>query len=123
MLLQTLTIAAQVGLPYGPLALGIYLAFVVVSFPDLTVEGSFALGGGTAAMLISNGHNPLLALAAAILIGAAAGSVTGLLHTVLRINPLLAGILTATAAWSINLFVMGSGNIGLFWFHLKFSYP
>jgi putative ABC transport system permease protein len=111
---STLKIALQVGLPYGPLTLGIFLAFVVLSFPDLTVEGSFSLGGGVAAVLISDGHPSAIATIAAMGAGAGAGLVTALLHTRLRINPLLAGILTATGAWSVDLLVMhGLGDIGI----------
>lgn len=113
MLLDTLLIALQVGLSYGPLALAIYLAFIVLSFPDLTVEGSFALGGGTAAALIDGGHGPIVATLGAIAVGSIAGLITASLHVWFRINPLLAGILTATAAWSVNLLVMGRANIGL----------
>jgi putative ABC transport system permease protein len=122
MLVDIFEVAAQVGLQYGPFVLGLYLVFTVLSFPDLTVEGSFALGGGTSATLIFNGHHPLLALAAGLATGAGAGVVTGLLHVRLRINALLAGILTATALWSVNLFVMGRGNIGITQFSTVFTW-
>jgi putative ABC transport system permease protein len=110
---QLLRVAVQVGLQYGPFVIGLYVVFNVMSVPDLTVEGAFALGGGAAAVLISNDHSVFVALAAGVGIGAAAGLVSGLLHVALGLNTLLAGILTATAAWSVNLRVLGRGNIGL----------
>jgi putative ABC transport system permease protein len=108
-----LQVAAQVGLQYGPFVLGLYLVFNVMSVPDLTVEGSFALGMGVAALYVSQDHNVLVALAAGIAIGCLAGLVSALLHVGLGLNTLLAGILAAAASWSVNLAVMGRGNIGL----------
>lgn len=113
MLVELLRVAVQVGLQYGPFVLGLYLVFNVMSLPDLTVEGSFSLGMGAAAVYVTNGHDPVVALLLGASIGAAAGLVTGFLHVGLGINVLLAGILTTTAAWSVDLIVMGRGNIGL----------
>lgn len=112
-MIDILEVAAQVGLQYGPFVVALYLVFVIMSLPDLTVEGSFALGAAASASVVFQDGNPLLALLIAFALGAAAGLVTGLLHTRLRINALLAGILTTTAAWSVSLIVMGRGNIGL----------
>lgn len=97
----------QQGLIFGIMAIGVYLTFRILNFPDLTVDGSFTLGGATAAILIVNGTNPWLATLAAVLAGALAGIITGVLHTKGKINGLLAGILTMIALYSINLRVMG----------------
>ncbi len=101
------------GLAYGLVALGVYLTFRVLSFPDLTVDGSFPLGGAIVAILIVGGVNPWLASLAALGAGLAAGLCTSLLNTKLRINALLAGILMMVALYSINLVVMGRANISL----------
>lgn len=101
------------GLAYAGLALGTYLTLRVLNFPDLTVDGSFALGGGTAAVLISQGTPVPLALGLAILFGCLAGLVTGLIHTRLGVNDLFAGILTTTGLYSITLRLMGRSNIPL----------
>ena len=105
--------AVELGLLYGVVALGVYLTFRVLHFPDLTVDGSFTTGAATAAVLLVNGWSPILATAAGFGAGFIAGAVTGLLHTKGRIDGLLAGILTMIALWSINLRIMGSANIPL----------
>ncbi|MFD1506726.1 ABC transporter permease [Georgenia yuyongxinii] len=106
--------ALELGLIYGLMALGVYLTFRILDFPDLTVDGSFTTGGAVAAILIVGGTNPLLATLAAIAAGLAAGAVTGLLHTKGKINPLLAGIITQIALYSINLRIMGmKANLSL----------
>jgi putative ABC transport system permease protein len=101
------------GLAYGLVALGVYLTFRVLSFPDLTVDGSFPLGGAVAAILIVGGFNPWLATLAALFAGIGAGLATSLLNTQLRINALLSGILVSVALYSINLLIMGRANISL----------
>ncbi len=101
------------GLAYGFVAIGVYLTFRVLAFPDLTVDGSFPLGGAVAAILIINDINPWLATLAALVAGLCAGLATSLLNTKLRINALLAGILMMVALYSINLMIMGRSNIGL----------
>jgi len=101
------------GLVYGIMALGVYLTFRVLNFPDLTVEGSFPLGAAVSATLIVAGVDPLLSIAAATACGLLAGLTTGLLHTKMRISGLLAGILTMTALYSINLRIMGRPNVPL----------
>ena len=98
------------GLAYAGLALGTYLTLRVLNFPDLTVDGSFALGGGTAAVLISNGVPIPVALLVAFGFGCLAGLVTGLIHTRLGVNDLFAGILTTTGLYSITLRLMGRSN-------------
>jgi putative ABC transport system permease protein len=101
------------GLAYGFVAIGVYITFRVLAFPDLTVDGSFPLGGAVAAILIVNGINPWLATTAALVAGICAGLGTSLLNTKLRINALLAGILMMVALYSINLMIMGRANIPL----------
>ncbi|TCP54456.1 putative ABC transport system permease protein [Tumebacillus sp. BK434] len=101
------------GLIFAFLALGVYVTFRILDFPDLTVDGSFTAGGATAATLLAAGVHPVLATIAAVLVGALAGSVTGLLHTKGKINALLAGILTMIALYSVNLRIMGRANVPL----------
>lgn len=106
-------VALELGLLFAIMALGVYLTFRILDFPDLTVDGSYTTGAAVAAVLIINGTNPWLATLAALLSGLVAGLVTGLLHTKGRINPLLAGILTQIALYSINLRIMGRANLPL----------
>ncbi|MFC1921140.1 ABC transporter permease [Chloroflexota bacterium] len=101
------------GLAYGFVAIGVYLTFRVLGFPDLTVDGSFPLGGAVAAVLIASGVNPWLATLAALSAGLLAGTVTSVLNTKLRISALLSGILMMVALYSINLMIMGKANIPL----------
>jgi len=105
--------AIDQGLAYAGLALGVYLTLRVLNFADITVDGSFALGGGSAALLLSQQVAPPLALLAAVALGAVAGTVTGLIHTRLGVNDLFAGILTTTGLYSITLRLMGRSNIPL----------
>lgn len=101
------------GLILSLLALGVLISFRILAFRDLTVDGSIALGGATAAACLSAGWNPWAATAAACLAGALAGAATGVLATKFHINGLLAGILVMTALYSINLRVMGKSNLPL----------
>lgn len=103
----------EVGLIYGVMALGVYLTFRVLNFPDLTVDGSFTTGAATAAIMVVNGWNPVLATLAGFVTGFLAGTITGLLHTKGKIDGLLAGILTMIALWSVNLRIMGGANVPL----------
>lgn len=105
--------AVELGLLYALLALGVYLTFRILDFPDLTVDGSFTTGAAVAAVGIINGYPPLLSTFAGVLAGMVAGVITGLLHTLARINGLLAGIITMIGLYSINLRIMGTANIGL----------
>ena len=102
-----------VGLILALLALGVFISFRIFAFPDITADGSLTLGAAVAAALIVRGYSPWAATAAAMLAGALAGGTTGVLHTRFRINGLLAGILVATALYSVNLHVMGRSNIPL----------
>ncbi|MET0872939.1 MAG: ABC transporter permease, partial [Paeniglutamicibacter terrestris] len=105
--------AVELGLIYAIMALGVYLTFRILDFPDLTVDGSFTSGAATASILIVNGTNPLIATLLAFVVGAVAGIITGLLHTKGKIDGLLAGILTMIALYSINLRIMGKANVSL----------
>ncbi|WP_309082079.1 ABC transporter permease [Zhihengliuella sp.] len=105
--------AVELGLIYAIMALGVYLTFRILDFPDLTVDGSFTTGAATASILIVNGTDPYLATAVSFFVGALAGVITGLLHTKGNIDGLLAGILTMIALYSINLRIMGKANVPL----------
>ncbi|WP_022890781.1 ABC transporter permease [Agromyces italicus] len=105
--------ALELGLLYGIMALGVYLTFRVLNFPDLTVDGSFTTGAAVAASLIVQGVPAPVATLAGAASGAVAGIVTGVLYTKGRIDGLLAGILTMIALWSINLRIMGKSNLPL----------
>jgi putative ABC transport system permease protein len=98
--------AIEQGLIFALLALGVFLTYRILDLPDLTVDGSFTTGGGTAAILLVNGCNPWLATLAGFAAGALAGLITGLLHTKLHIDGLLASILTMIGLYSINLRIM-----------------
>jgi putative ABC transport system permease protein len=108
-----LTTSISEGLVYAFVAIGVFLTFRVLAFPDLTVDGSFVVGGSIAAVMIAAGGNPFLATIAAFAGGLAAGSVTGLLNTKLGIPGLLAGILMMVGLYSVNLLIMGRPNIPL----------
>ncbi|PAT38369.1 ABC transporter permease [Vandammella animalimorsus] len=105
--------ALEIGLIFGLVALGVLISFRILNFPDLTVDGSFPLGGAVAATLISTGKDPFLATFIATLAGALSGFATGWLNVRLKIMDLLAGILMMTALYSINLRIMGKPNVPL----------
>jgi putative ABC transport system permease protein len=111
--INLLSISLYEGLAYGFVALGVYITFRVLSFPDLTVDGSFPMGGAVAATLIVAGVNPWLATLIAFISGMGAGLVTALLNTKLRLNALLAGILMMVSLYSINLVIMGRSNVSV----------
>lgn len=96
------------GLIYALLSYGVFITYKILDFPDLTVDGSFPLGAAVTAVLLVNGANPFLALLAAIAVGAIAGLVTGVIHICFQVRDLLAGIITMTALFSINLQIAGS---------------
>lgn len=93
------------GLIYGIMAMGVYISYSILDFPDLSVDGTFPLGMCVTAALITAGVNPFLSCLLAFVCGSAAGCITGLLHVKLKITNLLSGILTMTAMWSINLVI------------------
>ena len=109
----TLLGALEIGLIFGLVALGVYLSFRVLQFPDLTVDGSFPLGAAVAATLIVHAVNPWLATLAAACAGALAGLLTAWLNLRLGILNLLTSILTMIALYSINLRIMGRPNVAL----------
>ncbi|KQL18610.1 ABC transporter permease [Cytobacillus solani] len=103
----------EAGAIYALMALGVYLSFRILDFPDLTVDGSFVTGAAVSAVLIVGGTDPFAATLIAVIAGFAAGCITGLLHTKGKINPLLSGILMMIALYSINLRIMGKSNVPL----------
>src|ERR1700723_2641075 len=105
--------ALETGLVFALVALGAYVTFRVLDFPDLTVEGSFPFGAAVAASFMAIGVNAWVATLLAAMAGAVTGLATGLLNIKFRILNILAGILTAIALYSVNLRVMGRPNIGL----------
>jgi putative ABC transport system permease protein len=108
-----ITILEQ-GLIYGILALGVYITYKILDFPDLTVDGSFPLGGAITAALLTRGINPYLSLLLAFLAGAISGICTGLIHVKCKVRDLLSGIIMMTALWTINLYIAGTANVPLF---------
>jgi len=105
--------AVTIGFILALLGLGVFLSYRVYHLVDLTADGSFGIGVAVAAALLVHGAPPLAATAAAVVAGGLAGAITGFLHTRFQVNPLLAGVLTSTALYSVSLFVMGSGNLSL----------
>ena len=105
--------AISQGVLWGVMVLGLYITYKILDLADLTVDGSFALGGAVSAILIVNGWNPFLTFLISFGAGLLAGACTGLLHTVLRIPAILSGILTMISLYSINIRIMGKANIPL----------
>jgi putative ABC transport system permease protein len=101
------------GLCFSALALGIYISMKIFNIPDITTDGSYTLGGVVTAILLTHHRPGYIILPAVILAGAAAGAITGIIHTKLKINALLAGILVMTALYSVNLSLMGRSNLPL----------
>ena len=102
------------GLIYGILALGVYITYKILDFPDLTVDGSFPLGRCDHSAFSDRRMNPYLTLLLAFAAGAVAGICTGLIHVKCRVRDLLSGIIMMTALWTINLYVAGTANVPLF---------
>ncbi len=111
------------GLIYGIMALGIYISYKILDFPDLSVDGTFPLGAAVTAALMLKGVNPWLCLPIAALAGCIAGALTGFLHVKLHIKDLLAGILTMTALYSVNYRIAGAPNQFLMGYPTIFSLP
>lgn len=105
--------AVSQGILWGIMVLGVFITYKLLDIPDLTVDGSFAMGGAVCAVLVVAGVNPALAIVAAMAAGAVAGAVTGFLTTVFEIPAILSGILTQISLWSINLRIMGKSNTPL----------
>ena len=108
-LISTLTQGAL----YSLVAFGVYITYSVLNFPDLSVDGTFPLGAALTAGLLLRGANPWAALAAAMAAGMLAGAFTGVVHVVFRVRDLLAGIITQTALFSVNLLIDGTSNVAL----------
>lgn len=102
------------GLIYAIMALGVYITYKILDFPDLTVDGSFPLGAAVTVVLITKGMNPYLTLVVAALAGALAGVVTGVIHVKFKVRDLLASIIVMTALYSVNLRIAGKANVALF---------
>lgn len=102
------------GLIYGVMALGVYITYKILDFPDLTVDGSFPMGAAIGAMMVSGGMHPLLTLPASFAAGAAAGTLTGIIHVKLKVRDLLSGIIMMTALYTINLRITGKANVPLY---------
>ena len=102
------------GLIYGILALGVYITYKILDFPDLTVDGSFPLGAAVTAALIVRGVNPYLTLLISFGEGVLAGVCTGLIHVKCKVRDLLSGIIMMTALWTVNLYIAGTANVPLF---------
>lgn len=111
------------GFIYGIMALGIYISYRILDFPDLSADGTFPLGGAITAALLIKGVNPWLTLLLAFLAGCLAGAFTGFLHVRLKIKDLLAGILTMTALYSVNYRIAGAPNQFLMGEKTIFSIP
>jgi len=112
-MLQILLGAISLGLLWAVMTIGVYITYRILDIADLSVEGSIAMGAAIAASLIYSGMNPFAASCIALFGGMAAGLVTGLLHTKLKIPALLSGILTMIALYSVNLRIMGKANLSL----------
>lgn len=102
------------GFIYGIVALGIYITYQILDFPDLTVDGSFPLGAAVSAVLIVGGFNPYAALLVSFAAGVLAGILTGIIHVKLKVRDLLSGIIMMTGLYSINLRIAGKANVTMF---------
>ena len=112
-LLNAIPGALAQGLIWGVMAIGVYITYKVLDIADLTVDGSLCTGAAVCTMLLLAGHSPWIAMLCAVLAGLLAGTVTGLLHVLLGIPPILAGILTQMVLWSVNLMILGKANQAL----------
>ena len=106
--------ALEQGLLFALVAMGVYITYKILDFPDLSVDGTFPLGASISAALLINGVNPWISILIATIGGAIAGSITGFLHVKLKISNLMSGILVMLGLYSVNLRIMGKSNIPLF---------
>ncbi len=111
--MQMLISTFSQGLIWSILALGVFITFKILNFADMTAEGALTFGGSICALLITNGINPILSFVISGISASLAGLITGLLHTKLKIQPILSGILTMIALYSINIRIMGKSNLSL----------
>ena len=111
------------GLIYAILALGVYITFKILDFPDMSVDSSFPLGAAVTALMIQSGISPLLTLPASMAAGALAGMLTGVIHVRFKVRDLLSGIIVMTGLYSVNLHIAGRANVQLFAFDTIFKNP
>ena len=111
------------GLIYAVLALGVYITFKILDFPDMSVDSSFPLGAAVTSLMIANGISPLLTLPVSMIAGAIAGALTGVIHVKFKVRDLLSGIIVMTALYSVNLHIAGRANVQLFSFNTIFKNP
>lgn len=102
------------GFVYAIMALGVYITYKILDFPDLSVDGTFPLGAAVTVVLIKAGVNPLLTLLISFIVGGVAGIITGIIHVKFKVRDLLSGIIVMTALYSINLRIAGSSNVPIF---------
>ncbi|RPJ08937.1 MAG: ABC transporter permease, partial [Deltaproteobacteria bacterium] len=115
-MLNILIVSLLQGFEYALVTLGVMLSFRVIRFPDLTIEGSFPLGGAITASMIAAGFRPIFGVGASFVAGFAAGALTGVLNTKFKISKLLSGLLVMTILFTINLRIMGRSNIPLLYY-------
>ena len=113
-ILSTVEVFLETGLVFSIIAMGYYISYHILDFPDLTVEGTFLSGAVIFGLFASKGFNPWLGLFAAVIVGGFFGTVTGVLHVVLKIRPLLCGILVSTSRITVNLIAVSAGTSGDF---------
>ena len=110
------------GFIYAVMALGVYITYKILDFPDLSVDSTFPLGAAITTVLLMNGFNPVLSLILSTAAGAAAGALTGIIHVKFRVRDLLSGIIMMTGLYTINLRITGgSANVPLFNYHTIFN--
>ena len=102
------------GLIYGVMALGVYITYKILDFPDLTVDGSFPMGAAIGAVMLTNGMHPLLTLLASFAAGPFVGILTGIIHVKFKVRDLLSGIIMMTALYTVNLRITGKANVPLY---------
>jgi len=102
------------GMVYAIMALGVYITYKILDFPDLTVDGSFPMGAAITALLISKDINPLICLPISFLLGAFAGTITGFIHVKFKVRDLLSGIIMMTALYTVNLRIAGRANLPIY---------
>lgn len=113
-ILSTVEVFLETGFVFSIIAMGYYISYHILDFPDLTVEGTFLSGAVTFGLFASKGLNPWLGLLAAMLVGSLFGALTGVLHVALKIRPLLCGILVSTSLITVNLIAVSAGMAGDF---------
>lgn len=113
-ILSTVEVFLETGLVFSIIAMGYYISYHILDFPDLTVEGTFLSGAVVFGLFVSKGFNPWLGLFATVIVGGFFGTVTGVLHVVLKIRPLLCGILVSTSLITVNLIAVSAGTSGDF---------